>query len=267
MSKLLAFLRRDLAIEASYRVSFALQAASVFLSIAAYYFLARFIGQVGIPGLAPYGGDYFAFVLLGVALHDYLSTSLDAFSRSIREAQLAGTLEALLSTQTSLPTIILSSAAYPFLWTSASVLLYLALGAGLFGVSLAGGNWLGAALILALAILTFSALGILSASFILVFKRGSPIAWLLGALSWLLGGVLYPVAVLPDWLRALSALLPITHAIEGMRAALLAAAPWGTLWPSLWPLLAFAAALLPLSLLAFQHATRWTRIAGTLAQY
>ena len=102
---------------------------------------------------------------------------------------------------------------------------------------------LAAALLVALAILTFSALGVLSPSFILVFKRGSPIAWLFGALSWLLGGLLYPVAVLPDWLRALSALLPVPHAIEGMRAALLGAAPWATLW-----------------------ATLWTRVAGTLGQ-
>ena len=267
MKKPLAFLKRDLLIEMSYRFSFVFQMASVLLSVASYYFLARFIGNALIPGLDAYGGDYFAFVLIGVALHDYLATSLNAFSRSIREAQLAGTLEALLSTPTSLPTIILSSAAYPFLWTSFSVVLYLALGVGLFGVRLSSGNWAAAALILTLAVLVFSGLGILAASFIMVFKRGSPIAWLFGGLSWLLGGVLYPVTVLPEWLRQVSALLPITYAIEGMRAALLQGASWSELWRSLAPLLLFALAVLPLSLLSFQRATRQTRIAGTLGQY
>lgn len=267
MRKLRAFLERDLAIERSYRLAFALQAASVLLSIAAYYFLARFIGGARIPGLEAYGGDYFAFVLVGVALHDYLGTSLDAFSRSIREAQIAGTLEALLSTQTRLHTIILCSAAYPFLWTTGTVVLYLALGGWLFGVPLASANWPAAVLILALGVGAFCGLGILSASFILVFKRGSPVAWLFASLSWLLGGVLYPVAVLPDWLRLPAALLPITHAIEAMRAAVLQGATWSALSPSLLMLALFALALLPLSLLSFHWATRWTRIAGTLAQY
>ncbi len=129
------------------------------------------------------------------------------------------------------------------------------------------GNWAAAALILTLAIIVFSGLGILSASFIMVFKRGSPLAWLFGGLSWLLGGVLYPVTILPRWLQQISALLPITHAIEGMRAALLQAAPWSELWHSLGPLLLFAFAVLPLSLLSFQYATRRTRITGTLAHY
>ncbi len=171
-----------------------------------------------------------------MALHDYLATSLDAFSRSIRESQLAGTLEALLSTQTSLPTIILSSSTYPFLWTSLGVVLYLVLGVELFEVQLTSGNWAAAVLILILAVIVFCSLGILSASFIMVFKRGSPIGWLFGGLSWLLGGVLYPVTVLPEWLQQVSRLLPITYAIEGMRAALLQAVSWPELWSNFVPL-------------------------------
>jgi ABC-2 type transport system permease protein len=266
MKKLLAFLKRDLLIEVTYRFSFLFQVVSVLLSITSYYFLARFIGSSFVPDLNSYGGDYFAFVLIGVALHDYLSTSLNAFSRIIRESQLGGTLETLLSTETSLSTIILSSAAYPFLWTSLSVVLYLVLGVVLFGVHLTG-NWAAAGLILILAIVVFSGFGILSASLIMVFKRGSPIAWLFGGLSWLLGGVLYPVTVLPEWLRLVSSLLPITYAIEGMRAALLQAAPWPQLWHSLGPLLLFALVVLPLSLLSFHTATQRTRITGTLAHY
>jgi ABC-2 type transport system permease protein len=267
MEKLFAFLKRDLLIEMSYRVSFLFQIASVFFSVASYYFLAHFIGGSSIPGLDAYGGDYFAFVLIGVALHDYLGTSLDAFSRSIRESQVAGTLEALLSTQTSLPTIIVSSSAYPFVWTSLSVILYLVLGVVVFGLQVTPGHWTAAALFLILAVIVFSGLGILSASFIMILMRGCPISWLLNWLSWLRGGVLYPVAILPDWLRHISALLPITYAIEGMRAALLRTAPWSELWHSLGPLLLFAVVILPVSLFSFQYATRRARITGTLSHY
>jgi ABC-2 type transport system permease protein len=267
MNKPLAFLKRDLLVEASYRYPFLFQVAWTCLSIASYSFLARFIGSAMVPALDAYGEDYFGFVLIGVALHDYLTTALEAFSRSIRESQLAGTLEALLSTQTSLPTIILSSAAYPFFWTSCNIVLYLALGVGLFGLRLTSGNWAAAVLILILSVVVFSGLGILSASFTMVFKRGSPIPLLFGGFSWLLGGILYPVTVLPDWLQRVSALLPITYAIEGMRASLLRAAPWSDLWRSLGPLMLFALVVLPLSLVSFHYATRHARMTGTLAQY
>jgi ABC-2 type transport system permease protein len=86
MEKLIAFLKRDFLIDTSYRFSFVFQLFSIFLSLASYYFLARFIGNISLPGLTAHSGDYFAFVLIGVALNDYLATSLDAFSRSVRES-------------------------------------------------------------------------------------------------------------------------------------------------------------------------------------
>jgi hypothetical protein len=62
-------------------------------------------------------------------------------------------------------------------------------------------------------------------------------------------------------------LLPITYAIEGMRASLIGAAPCSALWRSLGPLMLFALIVLPLSLVSFHYATRHARITGTLAQY
>lgn len=267
MKKLWAFLKRDFLIETSYRFSMVLQVGSIIFTIASYYYMARFVGGSRFSGGNVRAEDYFAFVLIGVAVHEYLTTSLDAFSRAIRESQVAGTLGALLSTQTSLVAVILLSAAYPFLWTSFVVVLYLALGMGIFGAHFALGDWSAAVLILALSIISFSGLGTLSASFIMIFKRGNPIVWLFGGLSWLLGGVLYPVTVLPWWLRRASALLPITYTIEGLRAALLREAPWSELWHSVGPLMLFALVVFPLGVASFQFAARYTKIAGTLEQY
>jgi ABC-2 type transport system permease protein len=267
MKKLWAFLKRDFLIETSYRFSTLLQMGSIVFTVTSYYYLARFVGASGFSGENLGAQGYFAFVLIGVAVHEYLTTSLEAFSRGIRESQLTGTLGALLSTQTSLAAIILLSAAYPLVWTSVVVMFYLALGIGIFGVRFALGDLSAAGLILFLSIIAFSGLGTLSASFVMVFKRGSPVVWLFGGLSWLLGGVLYPVAVLPWWLRQASALLPITYAIEGLRAALLRDAPWHELWHSVGPLLLIAAIVFPLGIASFQIAARYTRIAGTLEQY
>ena len=56
---------------------------------------------------------------------------------------------------------------------------------------------------------------------VLAFKRADPSSWLVQGLSYLLGGVYYPVAVLPEWGQTLANILPITHALEAMRKLLL----------------------------------------------
>ncbi|MBI4613047.1 MAG: ABC transporter permease [Planctomycetes bacterium] len=267
MRKLLAFLERDFRIETSYRFSLALRSGSAVFTLASYYFLSRFVGNRVPGGFGGSGADYFDFVLVGVALYEYLSLALEIFGRKIRDAQLAGTLEALLTTQTSLPEIVVYSAVFPFLSASVAVILYLGLGAAFFGFSFHAGSLGGALIIVLLAVLSFGGLGILSASFILVYQRGTPVSYAVGALSWLLGGVLYPVEVLPGWLQILASFLPITHAIRGTRAALLEGAAWPELMSSIGPLLVFAVVLLPLGLASFSFAARHARAAGTLGHY
>jgi ABC-2 type transport system permease protein len=122
-------------------------------------------------------------------------------------------------------------------------------------------------LIFVLSVAAFSSIGILSATFTLVFKRGDPFLWLFASLSWLLGSVYYPLEVLPRFLRHAGQLLPITHALVGMRAALLRNASISELLPQIGVLGVFALAGLPLSLLAFHLGVRWSRTTGTLSHF
>jgi ABC-2 type transport system permease protein len=113
----------------------------------------------------------------------------------------------------------------------------------------------------------FISLGILSASFILVYKMGNPISWIFGSVSGLLGGVLFPVSVLPPWVRWLSYLLPVTHSLEGVRRSLLASVHFSQILPSIGALAAFSGALMPLSLIVFRLALRKAKKDGTLTQF
>jgi ABC-2 type transport system permease protein len=106
--KPLIFVWRDFIEEASYKLSFAMRLFGVVSSTLVYYFMSRLFGNFGIAYLRPYGGNYFSFVLIGVAFFSYLGVSVAGISSSIREGQKLGTLEALLVTQTSIPTIIVS---------------------------------------------------------------------------------------------------------------------------------------------------------------
>jgi ABC-2 type transport system permease protein len=235
--------------------------------VAIFYFLASFLGEAAAPYLEPYGGDYFAFVLIGIAFAGYFGVGLSSFADSLREAQTTGTLEAMLTTPTGLSAIIISSSLWSYLMTTIRVALYLFIGAVFLDVDLGNGNYLLAAFVLVLTILSFSSLGIIAASFIMVLKRGNPITWLFSSISNLLGGIYYPVTVLPNWLLVISFFLPITYALRAMRLALLQGETITMLWQDILVLVIFCLILLPSSLFAFAYAVRRSKIDGSLAHY
>jgi ABC-2 type transport system permease protein len=193
--------------------------------------------------------------------------ALTTFDASLQEARQNGTLENLLVTQTSLPVILAGSCLYPFVLMSLRTAVYIGWGAILFGFPLQGANWLGAILVLGASVLAFSGLGILSASYLLIFKRGNPVNWAILGLSSVVGGMLYPISVLPVWLRYVARLTPVTYSLEGMRAAILGHASIRELLPSIGGLLLFAALLLPVSFAVFSWALRRTKITGTLTHF
>jgi ABC-2 type transport system permease protein len=262
-----AFLLRDFRIEVSYRFAFFLQFFGIFFSVVVFYFVSRTLGAAAAPYLQEYGGDYFSFVLIGIAFASYFGVGLSAFASNLRQAQTTGTLEAMLGTPTRLSVIILSSAVWEYVMTTLRVLVFLGMGVIFLNVDLGAGNYPAAGLILLLTILIFSSIGILAASFVMVLKRGDPVTWAIGAVSSLFGGVYFPISVLPGWTQVISRLLPITYALNAMRLALLRGAGFEVLWPDLAALALFAAALLPLSLLSFRYAVRRARREGSLTQY
>lgn len=125
-----------------------MQFISVLISPVTFFFISKLFGNFGVSHLKPYGGDYFSFALIGVAIFNYLKVSMEGISKSIKEGQMLGTLCALLVTQTGIPTIILSSSLYSFIFASVKVMLYLVLGIFIFGMNIGNANLIGALLIL-----------------------------------------------------------------------------------------------------------------------
>jgi ABC-2 type transport system permease protein len=79
-----------------------------------------------------------------------------------------------------------------------------------FGADPGSVNLRAAVVVQSLTVLAFSGIGILSASFTMVFKRVDPVNFLFGSASTLLGGVFYPITILPGWLQLISYLVPLT---------------------------------------------------------
>jgi ABC-2 type transport system permease protein len=262
-----AFLVRDFYTEISYRLNFFLGIGGIFLRAILFYFLALFIGEAAAPLLRDYNGDYFAFVLIGIAFGSYFGVGLTGFAGALRQAQTTGTLEAMMMTPTPVSLIVVGSAVWSYTYTTFRVLVYLLIGTLLLGMNLSGANYLGALVSLVLSIIAFASIGIITASVIMVIKRGDPITAVFGNLANIIGGVFYPVEILPGWLQIIANLLPITYALHAMRLSLLSGATWPELTRDLLALAIFCLVLFPLSLIIFRAAVNRARLEGSLTHY
>jgi ABC-2 type transport system permease protein len=116
------------------------------------------------------------------------------------------------------------------------------------------------------AFATFLGLGLLAAAFTMVIKQGDPIVGGYIALSGLLGGAVIPVAVLPSWIQAISELLPLTHALRGLRMAL-DGGSFADIGGEIGVLVLLALIAMPVGLWSATWATRRARREGSLVVY
>jgi ABC-2 type transport system permease protein len=217
-----------------------------------------------LPALQPYGGNWFSYVVLGYAPLEFLRVGVFGFSSSVREAQSHGTLEALLVTRAGVPTIIFGSVAYAYLRAAVRAALFVTMGIAVAGFAGRADFGAGAAFLL-LSVICFGAIGVLSASFVMVFKRGDPISMLIVGTSTLFSGLFFPPQLLGR-LEVVSRFLPLTYAMEGVRQAANGRS-LRELWPELAMLALFCAVLVPLAAWAFRAAIDRARRDGTLGQY
>ncbi len=264
LAKLYAFIRRDFLSMVSYRLAFLLQVLGMFFSVAAFYFLTKMMDpqSEGLNGIPP-----FEYLLVGLAFLSYFSTALYAFAAKIRQEQMMGTLEAMLVSPTPTSIVIFASAAWDFTWGAFRIFLYLLLARLAFGLELQINSLAALALGVALTLLSSAGIGILSASFIIYFKRGDPINFLLSGATTFLGSVFFPVERLPEWLQGFSNFVPLSWSLRVVRGALLQGKSFGELQTELLVLAGLTVVLLPMGLWASRFAIRQAKREGSLIQY
>lgn len=267
LPKLLAFIRKDYQVESSYKMAFTLSIISSFLPLIAFYFIGQLMSQNAVDSLEKYGGDYFAFALVGLSFSRYFQLAISTFSNSIRRAQMAGCLEAILSSRTDPREMIIYSSVYSFLASGIQLVLMFFIGWLFLDFSFASINILSTGVALFLSLITFVSLGIFSAAGTIVFKKGEPFAWFFGAFSALFGGVYFPVSIMPDWLEQISVVVPIHYALEALRMTILQGSSITAISHQLLVLAFMAVCLFPLSVWMFVWAVEKGKKDGSLMHY
>ncbi len=264
MTVVFGYLRRDFLVWSSYRLAAFWQLASVIVLAAIVFLGGNAVGDRS-KLIGEEGGSYVAFLLVGLAVMDLMAQAMNGLPAHISDSQRAGTLEPVLLAPISTTTLLLSFWLFRFLLAILRAVILIG-----FGV-VALGFWRGAdpltILLVALpAIGTFAGIGALSGAFVIVVKQGDPIRLAYAGAMALLGGVVFPVSVLPSWLHPFAMLLPITYVLDGVRAGLDGRPPTAVA-PQVLVLALTALILVPVGTLTFDRAVAHAKRRGSLGEY
>ena len=258
-----AFLHLDIVEDLSYPAAFILSELAVFVPVIGYFFIGELVGQSDFVG-----DDYFTYAAIGIAVSVMLQAALSGFGGALQRSQNRGQFEMLLTGP--IPWLYLPTAMN--LWRTmlgaingALILVF----AVLLGSTFVPSGLPQFAILVVLGIGASTAIGILAASLLVVSKRSQPFVTIYGLAASLLGGALFSIDQLPQWLRWVSFLIPHTYVINSARAVLMPD-PGSFLIPfgvAAIALLVFNVAFLSLGLWLFSRSLQFARREGILGGY
>ena len=232
-------------------------------------FLSRFVGAAANPHLAGYGGNYLGFMVLGLlggrvpAGRRLRSGPADPHGADDGDAGgRAGDARAALDGAGRAADVRVRrrrrSARRPT-WSARRCC------SGWTSAAPTGSR---VALAVPLIVAAFSGLGLLAAGTTMLVRRLNPVAMIIGSLSFFLSGVLYPVTVLPAWLRGDRRVCCRSRMRWRCCAARCWSAPARPRWPiRSWRCSSSPACWRPSASAVFAFALRRARIDGSLSHY
>jgi ABC-2 type transport system permease protein len=251
-----AYVRIDLVEERMFPATTILRYAAVVFPVLLYFFQGTFLNA----------RDTFVFMLLGASVTTGFQDSLTALTQRLQFAQERGTLETYLVEP--VPWALIPIAMNIWRTVTGTIMACFMVGFGcLLGARIEWRSIPLALLVFLVGIAACNAIGTLAASFIVLFKRGEPIIMLYSLAAAVLGGTLFPISVLPSWIRWVSYLVPHSYVISAERQLLMAHPPAGGLSPlaSIGILIGFCVVVFTVGLIVFDRSLKLARRLGILS--
>jgi ABC-2 type transport system permease protein len=265
--KLSAFIRRDVFVMLSYRVAFLSDLVFIGVQAVVFSFLAKMVDPAQLPTYQGKVATYLEFVMIGVVISTVSSLLLQRVATAMRQEQMMGTLEALLTSPTSPATTQVGSIALDLLLIPARMAALLVLVALTFGLDFQLDGVVQAAAVFAAFVPFVWGLGLVAAASTLTFRRGGGLAAAGMSGIALVSGAFFPLALLPGWIQALAAVNPVAIALEGIRESLIGGAGWAALGPDVLLLIPLSALAVAVGAVAFRAALAREHRHGTLGLY
>jgi ABC-2 type transport system permease protein len=204
-----AYLRIDIIEDAIFPATTIMGYVAIIFPVLMYFFQAKYLGRP----------DAYASTIVGVSIGIGLQDALAGLTNRLMFAQERGTLETYLVEPVSWTLIPLAMNVWRSLtgMITACLMLFIA---WCLGAEFNLANAPLALLVLLLGVAAVNAVGVLAASFLVLFKRGGPVLSVYGLIAAFIGGTLFSISVLPPYIRWASYLVPHSYVISAERALL-----------------------------------------------
>jgi ABC-2 type transport system permease protein len=257
-----AIFERDLRVFLSYRLRAMTLLLAPATTVTVFYYVSRLTRIDGA------GSDaYFAYVVVGIAALDVLTSTVGIPPATLRQEMVAGTLERLVLSPFGAVRSMAALMLFPLAQALAVAAATIAFAAVVFGLDVAWPDVVLAPPAATLGGIAFAPIGILALAALLVAKQSlSAVGVVITALS-IVAGVYFPVRLLPDWISWLSHVQPLTPALDLLRHLVTSAPTTMAPWAAVGRLVGFTAVLLPLSLYGLRAALGHSRRRGTIIEY
>ena len=212
----LAFFKKDLINQTSYRLSFFLNILSIFIAVYVFFIFSKlFEGSNNY--LEKFGDNYFFFLIIGISISDVVLRISSVINTEVRNYQLTGMFEEIINLKAPIIELLSYSFIYPIVFSIFRLLIFLLFAVIFFDLSLDFTNI--GLIMFAISLTLISCIGVayIAGAYAIAFKKGNPLSAINQLSVMILGGVFFPTTILPDWLNYISQFIPITHALEIIR--------------------------------------------------
>jgi ABC-2 type transport system permease protein len=255
-------MRRDAILFVSYRTQLVSQFLGPLFTIAVFYYISRLLTAKTFSS----PGGYFGFVIVGLVIIQILTLSLGLMPGSVRQELISGTIERFMVSAHGPVNGILGTMLFPLCNAFAAGIVTLALANLVFGLPLAATSFLAVPVAL-LGVIAFMPFALFLVALVMAFKQAASASQFIVSGIAIVGGLYFPVSLLPGWIRWVSDVQPFTPATDLLRHLLVGTALTYPAGVELLKLAGFSLVLLPAGLGLLGASIRYGQRTGTIAEY
>jgi ABC-2 type transport system permease protein len=255
-------MRRDAILFVSYRTQLVSQFVGPLFSITLFYYISRLLSVKTLHS----PGGYFGYVIVGLVIVEILTISLGIMPGSVRQELVSGTIERFLVSAHGPVNGILGTMLFPLCNALLSGVLTLVLATVIFGLPLAATSFLAIPVAL-LGVIAFIPFALFLVAVVMAFKQVAAASQFIVSGVAIVGGLYFPIALLPGWIRWASEVQPFTPATDLMRHLLVDTPLMHPAGLELLKLVGFSVVLLPAGFMLLRASVRYGQRTGTVAEY
>ncbi len=261
-----AFLRKDFLIAYSYRTNFFISILTVFFLL----FVLSNLSKLSVDNeiLGNFKDNSFGYFVIGIAIIDFAMTISARGAAQARELQLTGVFEELLLFRRSNAELMISLFIYPTVFALFRFSLILVFGVVFFDLQINNlGNFALLVLVMSLSIISFIGIGLISAFFIIILKKGDFVNTINLILCIGFGNIIFPSEIVDTQLSQISYFLPITHSVELLRELLIGSIDTKNISTNIAYLSSLSFFFIAIGIISCIYAIKFAKIKGSIGEF